>query len=127
MLITHSVSFDITFGVCQHHHNVGSRHLPLVHVRMTSKLKYLVFSISHSENTAKKSTKNALVKNLVLVIFFGRMFDERLYMCCTFFPSSCKSSFFIVATVVTNLLKAIRQQYLFHHFSSHIVHETFRT
>ena len=35
----HRVSFDITFGVCQHHHNVGSRHLPLVHVRMTSKLK----------------------------------------------------------------------------------------
>jgi len=39
MLITHSVSFDITFGVCQHHHNVGSRHLPVVHVRLTSKLK----------------------------------------------------------------------------------------
>ena len=32
MLITHSVSFDITL-------NVGSRHLPVVHVRVTSKLK----------------------------------------------------------------------------------------
>ena len=39
MLITHSVFFDITLGVCQHHHNVGSRHLPVVHVRVTSKLK----------------------------------------------------------------------------------------
>jgi len=35
------VSFDITSGVCQHHHNVGSRHLPVVHVRLTSKLKNL--------------------------------------------------------------------------------------
>ena len=29
----------VTLGVCQHHHNVGTRHLPLVHVRMASKLK----------------------------------------------------------------------------------------
>jgi hypothetical protein len=31
------VSFDITFGACQHHHNVGSRYLPVVHVRVTIK------------------------------------------------------------------------------------------
>jgi hypothetical protein len=46
MLITHSVSFDITFGVCQHHHNVGSRHLPVVHVRMSSKLKNVLQVLS---------------------------------------------------------------------------------
>ena len=38
MLITHSVSFDITL-------NVGSRHLPVVHVRVTSKLKPQKFQI----------------------------------------------------------------------------------
>ena len=29
----------VTLGVCQHHHNVGSQHLPVVHVCVTSKLK----------------------------------------------------------------------------------------
>jgi hypothetical protein len=43
MLITHSVFFDITLGVCQHHHNVGSRHLPVVHVRVTPDRGFIFF------------------------------------------------------------------------------------
>jgi hypothetical protein len=54
MLITHSVSFDITFGVCQHHHNVGSRHLPVVHVRLTSKLKQINLFLEPQEEQEKE-------------------------------------------------------------------------
>ena len=61
MLITQTVSFDITFGVCQHHHNVGSRHLPVVHGRVTSKLKPDTASIIHKSVGFKLSTKEGFV------------------------------------------------------------------